>query len=73
MREYGAEAGIPETLRHAHVLRHTCGRLAFKAGMSIPDIQKYLAHVKGANPLTYMQSDEREACKAFAVAMGAMA
>src|SRR5205814_1666411 len=37
MQRYGAEAGIPEEKRHPHSLKHTCGRLAYEAGVGIPE------------------------------------
>ena len=70
IQAYGKAAGIPEHLLHAHALKHTCGRLGFKGGMSIPDVQSYLGHVNGGNTMIYMQSDEGEACNAFAAAVG---
>jgi len=66
MREYGAEAGIPEFKCHPHVLKHTCGRLGFKNGMSVPDLVAYLGHKNPANSLRYAQSTEEEAAQAFA-------
>ena len=68
MQEYGDEAGIPSFKRHCHVLKHTCGRLGFKGGMTIPEVQVYLGHVDGGNTLVYMQADEAEAASAFAAA-----
>lgn len=70
MKQYGAEAGIPEFQCHAHALKHSCGKLGFKGGMTIPEIQTYLGHVNGGNTLIYMQADESEAANAFAAAAG---
>lgn len=70
MKTYGAKAGIAKHLLHAHALKHTCGRLGFLGGMSIPDVQSYLGHKNGGNTLIYMQSGEGEACSAFAAAVG---
>jgi integrase len=70
MKAYAAEAGIPEFLAHPHVLKHTSGRLGFKGGMSIPDLVSYLGHKNPANSLIYAQSEESEAAKAFAAAVG---
>lgn len=70
LQTYGEKAGIPRFKQHAHVLKHTAGRLGFQGGMSIPDIQAYLGHVNGANTMIYMQSTEEEAAKAFAAAVG---
>ena len=70
IQEYGIEAGIPSTMLHAHILKHTCGRLAYKGGMGIPEIQTWLGHVNGANSMRYMQATEQEAAAAFAAAAG---
>jgi integrase/recombinase XerD len=66
----GAKADIPKHKLFPHALKHTCGRLGFKGGMTIPDIQAYLGHVNGGNTLVYMQSSEEEAAQAFAAAVG---
>jgi integrase len=70
MQEYGAKAGIAKHLLHPHAIKHACGRLGFKGGMSIPDVQAYLGHVNGGNTLIYMASTEGEAAQAFAAAVG---
>lgn len=70
MQAYCKQAGIPSHLAHPHVLKHTTGRLAYKAGMGIPDIQAYLGHKNGANTMKYMESDIQEAAAAFAAAVG---
>jgi type 1 fimbriae regulatory protein FimB len=77
MQKYGAEAGIPEEKRHPHALKHTCGRLAYEAGVGIAEIQTHLGHVNGKNALIYMESTEEQASavftQAFAAAAGAAA
>ena len=70
MKEYGLKAGIPEFKRHMHALKHSCGRLGFKGGMSIPEIVAYLGHKNPGNSLIYMESDEADASRAFAMAVG---
>ena len=72
-KQYCAEAGIPSGREFAtpHSLKHTCGRLGFKGGMDVAEIQKYLGHVNGANTMIYIQATEEEACAAFAAAVGA--
>jgi type 1 fimbriae regulatory protein FimB/type 1 fimbriae regulatory protein FimE len=70
MQAYGEEAGIPEFKRHSHVLKHTCGKLAFKGGMTIPEIQTWLGHKNGGNTMVYLQATEQEAAQAFAAAVG---
>jgi integrase len=70
MQEYGAKAGIPEFKRHAHCLKHSCGRLAYLGGMRVAELQTYLGHVNGGNTMIYLQADEEESARAFAAAMG---
>jgi integrase/recombinase XerD len=70
LKEYGKKAGIPEHLLHMHCLKHSCGRLGFKGGMSIPEIQAYLGHKNGGNTMIYLQASEEEAANAFAAAVG---
>ena len=70
LKEYGKKAGIPEHLLHMHCLKHSCGRLGFKGGMSIPEIQAYLGHKNGGNTMIYLQASEEEAADAFAAAVG---
>lgn len=70
MKEYGTKAGIPEFKLHAHVLKHTTGRLAYLGGMQVAEIQSYLGHVNGGNTMIYLQATEEEAAAAFAAAVG---
>jgi integrase len=69
LEEIGEKAGIPEFKRHAHVLKHTTGRLAYKGGLGLPEIQAVLGHVNGGNSMIYMQAEESEAYAAFAAAI----
>lgn len=70
LQRYGAEAGIPQFKRHAHILKHTTGRLAYEGGMGIPELQIWLGHVNGSNTLVYLQPTEEKAANAFAAAVG---
>jgi integrase len=70
MQEYGRLANIPEFLRHPHALKHTTGRLGYKGGMGVAELQSYLGHKNGGNTMVYMQAEESEACSAFAAAVG---
>ncbi len=70
MRRYGKLANIPEHKCHAHALKHACGRLAYEAGVGLPDIQCYLGHVNGKNTMVYMESSDEQASAAFAAAAG---
>jgi integrase len=70
LQEVGVKAGIPEHKLHAHVLKHTTGRLAYKGGCGVAEIQSILGHKCGGNSMIYMQADESEAYAAFAAAVG---
>lgn len=70
MQAYGREAGIPAFKCHSHVLKHTCGKLGFKGGMTIPEVQVWLGHKNGGNTMIYMQATEQEAAAAFTAAVG---
>jgi integrase len=70
IQAYGKAAGIPEHLLHAHALKHSCGRQAYKGGMGVAEIQTYLGHVSGSSTMIYLQADEGESCSAFAAAVG---
>jgi integrase len=70
LKEAGKKVGIPEYKLHAHVLKHTTGRLAYKGGCGVAEIQSILGHKCGGNSMIYMQADESEAYAAFAAAVG---
>jgi integrase len=70
IKKYGTKAGIPAFKLHAHTLKHTTGRLAYEAGVGLPDIQCYLGHVNGKNTMVYLESTEEQAAAAFAAAVG---
>lgn len=70
IQRYCKRAGIDTTKAHPHTLKHTTGRLAYKAGVGIPEIQSILGHVNGSNTMRYMQPDEDEAYSAFAGSVG---
>jgi type 1 fimbriae regulatory protein FimB/type 1 fimbriae regulatory protein FimE len=70
MQHYGAKAGLPPHLCHPHVLKHSCGRIAYEGGMGIPEIQRWLGHKNGANTMVYLQATDEQAAKAFVAAVG---
>lgn len=70
MQSYGAEAGIPEFKLHPHSLKHSCGKLGFRGGMTLPEVQTWLGHVSGKNTMVYLAASEEEAACAFAAAVG---
>jgi integrase len=69
MKYYGEKAGLPDFLCHAHSLKHTCGRLGFKGGMTVPDLVEWLGHKNPANSLIYAKSDISTAFAAFKTAI----
>jgi integrase len=71
MQHYGEKAGLPLSLCHPHALKHSCGRLGFLGGMTVPDLVEYLGHVNPGNSLIYAKSDIATASAAFAAAVGA--
>lgn len=72
MKAYCKEAGVPfgRDFVSTHSLKHTCGRLGFKGGMTIPEVGSRLGHKNLGNSLIYMQATEEEASMAFANAVG---
>lgn len=71
MKEYAAEAGVPAFKAHPHVLKHTCGKLGLLGGMTLPELQTRLGHKSGSSTMVYLQTDDEQASKAFAAAVGA--
>lgn len=70
MQKYCKLAGIDPQKAHPHALKHTTGRLAYEAGVGIPEVQKILGHVNGANTLKYMEPTEEQADAIFTSKMG---
>jgi integrase len=65
MQKYCKLAEIDPHKAHPHSLKHTTGRLAYEAGVGIPEVQKILGHVSGANTLKYMEPTEEQADAVF--------
>ena len=70
IKRLGKKAGIPAFKCHAHILKHTTGRLGYEGGMGIPELQAYLGHKNGSNTMVYLESTEEQAASAFAAAVG---
>ena len=70
VQKYAALAGIANHLAHPHTLKHTCGKLALKAGMEIDELRQYLGHESLSSTGHYVESDDQTASTAFAAAMG---
>jgi integrase len=71
MKKYSADAGIPAFKAHPHALKHTCGKLGLEGGMTLPELQTRLGHKSGSSTMVYLQTDDEQASKAFAAAVGA--
>jgi integrase len=69
MKQYAAEAGVPQA--NPHMLKHSCGRLAYLGGMGVAEVGARLGHKNLGNSLIYMQASDEEADRAFAAAVGA--
>jgi integrase len=70
MKKLGAAAGIDSFKCFNHALKHTCGKLGLKGGMTLPELQTYLGHKSGASTMAYLREDDETASAAFAKAMG---
>jgi type 1 fimbriae regulatory protein FimB len=70
IKRYGKTAGVPAFKLHAHTMKHSCGKLGFMNGMTLPEVQTYLGHVNGKNTMVYLEASEEEAASAFAAAVG---
>src|SRR5258708_6859679 len=73
IKQYGVEAGIPWNRVFNHALKHTTGRLGYKGGMTVQEIQEYMGHVNGNNSMVYSRATAEEAAAAFASAIGSVA
>jgi len=70
IKQYGVEAGIAAPRVFCHVMKHTAGRLGYKGGMTVQEIQEYMGHVNGNNSMIYSRATAEEAAAAFASAIG---
>jgi len=64
-----AQAGIPATHRHVHVLKHALGRNLVEANVSLPLIKKRLGHVSLAATAVYTTPTDSDADAATQTAM----
>lgn len=55
MKKYGKLAGLSESKRHFHVLRHTRAIELAEAGLDVKDVQFWLGHRKIDSTLVYLQ------------------
>lgn len=65
-------AGLPESLQHPHVLKHTAAMLMVRAGANAFLIRQHLGHRSFDSTLAYVNPSDNDAsaaaAKAFAVA-----
>lgn len=73
-RAIAKAAGLPETLQHPHVLKHTAAMLMVRAGANAFLIRQHLGHRSFASTLVYVNPSDGDAsaaaAKAFSVALG---
>ena len=71
-REIARAAGLPETLQHPHVLKHTAAMLMVRAGANAFLIRQHLGHRSFDSTLAYVNPSDSDAsaaaAKAFSVA-----
>jgi type 1 fimbriae regulatory protein FimB len=71
-RAIAGAAGLPETLRHPHVLKHTAAMLMVRAGANAFLIRQHLGHRSFDSTLAYVNPSDGDAsaaaAKAFSVA-----
>ncbi|MGC1418434.1 MAG: tyrosine-type recombinase/integrase [Candidatus Acidiferrum sp.] len=61
-------AGLPETLQHPHVLKHSAAMLMVKAGMSAFHVKQHLGHKSFDSTLQYVAVSDSDASASFASA-----
>jgi site-specific recombinase XerD len=70
IKEYGKRAGIPESKRHFHVLKHSIATHLLDAGADLRFVQDWIGHASIRNTVIYAQLTSRrrdeEARKVFA-------
>ena len=71
-RAIARAAGLPETLQHPHVLKHTAAMLMVRAGANAFLIRQHLGHRSFDSTLAYVNPSDGEASaaasKAFSLA-----
>ena len=53
MKKYGAAAGIPEKLRHFHVLKHCCATHLLSNGFGVERVQDWIGHANIQSTMEY--------------------
>jgi integrase len=58
LKRLGAAADLPDQLRHAHALRHTCATELLRAGATVADVRVFLGHASVNTTSIYLASGE---------------
>ena len=70
MKTYGEKAGLPDTKRHFHCLKHSIATHLLDAGADLRFVQDWIGHASIKNTVIYAQLTSRrrdeEARKVFA-------
>jgi site-specific recombinase XerD len=70
MKAYGKKAGLPDTKRHFHCLKHSIATHLLDAGADLRFVQDWIGHASIKNTVIYAQLTSRrrdeEARKVFA-------
>jgi integrase len=67
---YCRKAGVPQTLRNFHVLKHSAAHHALDGGAKINAVQKYLGHASLASTGKYLEIDDATASAGFQQGLG---
>ena len=63
-RQIATNAGLPESLRHPHVAKHTCAMTLVRNGANAFMIRQYLGHKSFNSTLVYVNPTDSEASQA---------
>src|SRR6266436_2281152 len=53
MKKYAAATGIPDTLRHFHVLKHCCATYLLSKGFGVERVQDWIGHANIQSTMEY--------------------
>lgn len=59
MKKYAEKAGIPERLRHFHVLKHSCVTHLLSKGVAVEMVQDWVGHADIRNTMEYWHVSNR--------------
>ncbi len=59
MKRYGAIAGIPESKRHMHALKHSCATSLSERGVPVEEIQDHVGHADIRSTMIYTKITSR--------------